>query len=131
MCIRDRNAAQPPARVAEGQALDALFRRVTGWQPRMWGASMVGYGSYAYRYPSGNGGVALVTGFSPRKADLSIYIMPGYQDYGDILSRLGRHRLGKSCLYVKRLQDIDQQVLAELIAAGLRDLSALWPVSPS
>jgi hypothetical protein len=97
----------------------------------MWGPSMVGYGSYAYRYESGHGGTALATGFSPRKAELSIYIMPGYQDYGAILTRLGKHRLGKACLYVRKLSDIDLGVLEELIRAGLDDLGKLWPVRPS
>lgn len=124
-------AAEPPERAAEGQALDALFRRVTGWQPRLWGPSMVGYGSYAYTYDSGHKGVSLATGFSPRKAELSVYILPGYQDYGAILARLGKHRIGKSCLYIKRLSDVDQDVLAELIRAGLTDLGKLWPVQPS
>lgn len=125
------DAATPPVRADEGRALDVLFRRVTGWQPQMWGASMVGYGSYAYTYASGHGGTWFAAGFSPRKAELSIYIMPGYQNYGPVLARLGKYRLGKSCLYVRKLADIDQQALAELIATGLRDLSSIWPVSPS
>jgi hypothetical protein len=122
---------EPEERRVDALALDALFRRVTGWAPVMWGPSMVGYGSYAYRYESGHGGTALATGFSPRKAELSIYVMPGYQDYGAILTRLGKHRMGKSCLYVRRLSEIDAGVLEELIRAGLDDLGRLWPVSPS
>lgn len=122
---------EPEGRRTEAETLDALFRRATGWAPVMWGPSMVGYGSYAYRYESGHGGTALATGFSPRKAELSIYIMPGYQDYGAILTRLGKHRLGKACLYVRKLSDIDLGVLEELIRAGLDDLGKLWPVRPS
>lgn len=122
---------EPPGRREDAAALDAVFRRATGWQPVMWGPTMVGYGSYSYRYDSGHGGTALATGFSPRKAELSIYIMPGYADYTAILSRLGKHRLGKSCLYVRRLSDIDMDVLAELIRAGLADLSQRWTVTPS
>jgi hypothetical protein len=122
---------EPEERRVDALALDALFRRVTGWAPVMWGPSMVGYGSYAYLYESGHGGTALATGFSPRKAELSIYVMPGYQDYGAILTRLGKHRMGKSCLYVRRLSEIDAGVLEELIRAGLNDLGRLWPVSPS
>ena len=124
------DAAQPPARVGEGRQLDMLFQRVTGWPPVMWGSNIIGYGSYDYRYASGHDGRWLATGFSPRKREISVYIMPGYQDYGDILARLGRHRLGKSCLYIRHLADIDQDVLAELIRAGLRDLGRLWPVMP-
>jgi hypothetical protein len=96
----------------------------------MWGPTMIGYGQYHYRYDSGREGDFLATGFSPRKANLSIYILPGYADFGPILSRLGKHRTGKSCLYVNRLADIDLAVLEELIRAGLEDLGRRWPVTP-
>ena len=124
-------ARQPPPRADEGAQLDALFRDVTGFAPQMWGDSIVGYGRYDYSYASGHGGTWLATGFSPRKAKLSIYIMPGYQDYGDILKRLGKHSTGKSCLYVNKLEDIDLDVLGALIRAGLKDLDAIWPVLPA
>ncbi|CUI00270.1 DUF1801 domain-containing protein [Leisingera aquaemixtae] len=123
-------SVEPARKAAEAQQLDALFRRVTGYTPQMWGPSLVGYGRYHYRYASGREGDFLATGFSPRKARHSIYIMPGYQDYGAILSRLGKHKLGKSCLYVNKLADIDLEVLAELIRTGLKDLNAIWPVQP-
>lgn len=97
----------------------------------MWGPSIIGYGRYHYIYDSGREGDFLATGFSPRKANLSIYIMPGYTDFGEILSRLGKHKIGKSCLYVTKLADIDLDVLAELIRAGLKDLDQKWPVQPS
>ncbi len=123
-------SVEPARKAAEAQQLDALFRRVTGYRPQMWGPSLVGYGRYHFRYASGREGDFLATGFSPRKARHSIYIMPGYQDYGAILSRLGKHKLGKSCLYVNKLADIDLEVLAELIRTGLKDLNAIWPVQP-
>ncbi len=97
----------------------------------MWGPSIVGYGRYHYRYKSGREGDFLATGFSPRKAAHSIYIMPGYADFTHILSRLGKHKLGKSCLYVNKLADIDLDVLAELIRAGLDDLEKTWSVDPT
>lgn len=121
-------AVEHPTRRADGLALDQVFRKVTGFTPRMWGPSLVGYGSYHYVYDSGREGDFLATGFAPRKANLSIHIMPGYQDYSEILSRLGKHKIGKSCLYVNKLADIDVNVLEELIAAGLRDLAGYWPV---
>ena len=124
-------AVTPEARRDEARMLDTLFRRVTGFAPLMWGPSIIGYGRYAYRYASGHAGEAAATGFSPRKAEHSIYILPGYQDYGAILVRLGKHRTGKACLYVRHLSDIDMDVLGELIAAGLRDLQVQWPVSPT
>ena len=119
-----------PTRRADAETLDRLFRRVTGFLPRMWGPTMIGYGQYHYRYDSGREGDFLATGFSPRKANLSIYILPGYADIGPILSRLGKHRTGKSCLYVNKLADIDPVVLEELIRAGLEDLGRRWPVTP-
>ncbi|WP_037317026.1 DUF1801 domain-containing protein [Ruegeria halocynthiae] len=124
-------AVQPASKAQDAQVLDRLFRRTTGFEPVMWGPSMVGYGRYHYRYKSGREGDFLATGFSPRKAALSIYIMPGYADFGDILSGLGKHKLGKSCLYVNKLADIDLDVLSRLIRAGLDDLNRLWPVEPT
>ncbi len=122
---------QPSGKAEDAKALDGLFRKVTGFEPVMWGPSIVGYGRYHYRYKSGREGDFLATGFSPRKAALSIYIMPGYADFGDILSGLGKHKLGKSCLYVNKLADIDLDVLSDLIRAGLEDLNRHWPVQPT
>ena len=118
----------PPRRRAEAARLDALFRDVTGYCPRMWGPSIVGYGRYHYRYPSGREGDFLATGFSPRKSAISIYIMPGYGDFGHILSGLGPHSFGKSCLYIRNLDAVDLDVLGRLIRAGLDDLGNRWPV---
>jgi len=124
-------SVEPERKRQDAEALDALFRRVTGFQPRMWGPTIVGYGQYHYRYATGREGDFLATGFSPRKASMSIYIMPGYGDFGDLLARLGKHKTGKSCLYVNKLADVDLSVLEELIAAGLRDLNTHWPVEPT
>ncbi len=121
----------PAQRQADALALDALFRRVTGWTPVMWGPTMVGYGAYAYRYESGHGGRSLATGFSPRKAELSLYMMAGFAPHAEILARLGPHRITKSCLYIRKLRDIDMEVLADLIRAGLDDLARLWTLEPS
>ena len=119
-----------PTRRSDALVLLDLFAEVTGYQATMWGASIIGYGRYHYRYATGREGDFLATGFSPRKANLSIYIMPGYQDYSEILARLGKHKTGASCLYVNKLADIDQTVLRELIRAGLRDLDQIWTVEP-
>ena len=124
-------AVEPDRKRDEAKTLDALFRRVTGWNPVMWGPSMIGYGRYHYTYESGRERDMLATGFSPRKAKHSIYILPGYADYTAVLSRLGKHSTGKSCLYITRLADIDLDVLAELIETGLKDLAQRWPVQPS
>jgi len=124
-------AVEHPTRRADGLALDALFRQLTGWAPRMWGPTIVGYGSYHYRYESGREGDSLATGFSPRKGNLSLYIMPGYADFDDVLGRLGKYEMGKACLYINKLADVDMEVLAELIRAGLGDLNQKYPVQAS
>lgn len=122
---------EPERRRVDAQRLDQIFREVSGFAPRMWGPSIVGYGRYHYRYESGREGDFLATGFAPRKANLVIYIMPGYTDFSAILARLGKHKIGKSCLYINKLDDIDLEVLKELIAAGIEDLGRHWPVEPS
>jgi len=124
-------AVEHPRRRQDGLTLNALFQEVTGWNPVMWGPTMVGYGAYHYRYDSGREGDCLATGFSPRKASLSLYIMPGYTDYSALLDRLGKHKMGKSCLYINTLADVDLDVLRELIKTGLDDLGRTWPVTPS
>lgn len=124
------NGIEPAWKREDAQRLDALFREATGFAPAMWGPSIVGYGRYHYVYASGREGDFLATGFSPRAQSFSIYIMPGYADFGGLLKRLGKHSTGKSCLYVKRASDIDEDVLRELIRAGLEDLATRWPVHP-
>lgn len=123
-------AVEPAQRQAEARRLHALFSDITGFPARIWGGSMVGYGRYAYRYDSGHSGESLATGFAPRKAELVVYILPGYADFGTLLQDLGPHRIGKSCLYLRRLDGIDTGVLARLIRAGLDDLATRWPVRP-
>jgi hypothetical protein len=124
-------ATVDPARRDEARQLLALFSGVTGWEPRAWGTAIVGFGRYAYRYDTGHSGEWAATGFAARKADLVIYIMPGYADFSPILSRLGPHRIGKSCLYIRRLDRTDKTALADLIRAGLAGLEMLWPVHPA
>ena len=120
-----------PTRRQDAAVLVDLFSKVTGYAPKMWGDSIVGFGQYHYRYATGREGDFLATGFSPRKSNLSIYIMPGYDDFSDILQNLGKHKLGKSCLYLNKLADIDLDVLAQLITVGLERLDQIWPVRPS
>lgn len=122
---------EPARRKREAALLDQFFQRVTGFAPVLHGGGMLGYGRYNYTYESGHSGTSLATGFAPRKAKLSIYIMPGYQDYGEILSRLGKHKMGKACLYLNKIEDADLVVLEELVRAGLRDLGKSWTVQPT
>ncbi|MGV6840310.1 MAG: DUF1801 domain-containing protein [Planktomarina sp.] len=125
------NRVEHPTRHADALRLDQMFRDITGWTPRMWGLSIVGYGQYHYKYDSGREGDFLATGFSPRKANLSIYIMPGYADFSEELARLGKHKIGKSCLYINKLADVDEDVLAEIIEKGLANLATQYDVTGS
>lgn len=93
----------------------ALLQQVTGFEPRMWGSSIIGYGSYHYKYASGQEGSWPLTGFSPRKQNLTIYITAGFDQYNDLLKRLGKYSTGKSCLYIKKIEDIDLDVFTELV----------------
>ena len=118
----------PARRQNDARTLNGLFRRATGFDPHLWANGVVGYGAYDYTYASGRSGTWCATGFAPRAAKLSIYILPGYTDFCDILARLGPHTKGKSCVYITRLDRIDPDVLVELIRAGIADLATYWPV---
>ena len=104
-----------------------MMKRITGEEPTMWGSSIVGFGSYHYRYASGREGDWPRIGFSPRKQSLTLYVMPGFSSYDDLLSRLGKHRTGKSCLYVNKLADVDMDVLEQLIRSSLDAMREMYP----
>jgi hypothetical protein len=114
------DAVADDARRRDCHALLDLMRSASGHEPRMWG-SIVGFGSYHYRYESGREGDSFLTGFAPRRNDLTIYVMSGLERYPALLAGLGKHRTGKSCLYVRRLSDIDLGVLRELVATSVRE----------
>lgn len=101
----------------------ALMKRVTGEEPRMWGPSIVGFGSYHYRYESGREGDWFVAGFSPRKQALTLYIMSGFAEHDALLEKLGKHTTGRSCLYVKKLADVDMEVLEELVRRSVEHVA--------
>jgi uncharacterized protein DUF1801 len=103
------------AQRADARRVLALMQKITGEPPKMWGGSMVGFGSYRYQYATGNKGVWFVTGFSPRKGYLSLHLMSGFAQYGPLLKKLGKVKTGKACLSIKRLDDIDWQTLEELV----------------
>ena len=119
-----------PVRRADAEALLDWFQKVTEFPPVMWGSSIIGYGRYHYVYDSGRSGDSMMTGFSPRKASLSIYIMPGYQNLDSFLQRLGKHKIGKSCLYINKLAYIDMQVLEEVVRYGVRNLQEKYETWP-
>ena len=109
------NAVADERRRADAQRLATIMQEETGEPPRMWGANIVGYGHYHYRYASGREGEWMLVAFSPRKANLTLYVMPGFDGYEELLGRLGKFTTGKSCLYLKRLADVDEAVLRELV----------------
>jgi len=114
-------AVPDEARREDAQALAALLADWTGERPAMWGASIVGFGSYRYRYESGHEGTAPLVSFSPRKGNLVVYLAGGFEDrYPKLLERLGPHKRGKGCLYLKRLDGVDQAVLRELVQRTVR-----------
>ena len=114
-------AVEPEKKKQDAAELLDFFNRVTGLKPQMWGPSIIGYGRYHYKYESGREGEFMMTGFSPRKQNLTVYILPGYRydSMKEKLSRLGKHKLGKSCLYINKLADVDMDVLEEIVLEGL------------
>lgn len=111
------NGIEEDGRRKDCKRLVQLIKEVSGEAPKMWGAGIVGFGNYHYRYQSGRQGDAPLIGFSSRKSDITLYLMLGCADFEPILSRLGKHKTGKGCLYLKRLADVDEVVLGELIGS--------------
>ena len=111
----------------DARRLLALMREETGERAKMWGESIVGFGSYHYNYASGREGDWPLTGFSPRKRNLAIYIMPGFTPYAALMAKLGKFKTGKSCLYLKRLEDVDEDVLRQLLARSVAEMRKRYP----
>jgi Domain of unknown function (DU1801) len=130
--VADFLAAVPDARRREeALVLDALHRRVTGCEPKMWGPSIVGYGSYDYTYDSGRSGSSYRAGFSPRKAQAVVYLMGDFgvrrNEVDALFARLGKHKTGKSCLYINRLADVDRAALEQLVELSWECMNANYP----
>lgn len=104
-----------------------LMQQVTGLEPKMWGSSIVGFGRYHYKYASGHEGDTFLTGFSPRKQALTLYIMAGFTNYDALMNKLGKYKTGKSCLYVKKLEDIDLKTLRELVKQSFEHMARTNP----
>ena len=104
-------------------AVADIMRDVTKEEPKMWGSSIVGFGRYHYKYESGREGDSMITGFSPRKGDLTLYIMGGFDEFPDLMKRLGKHKTGKSCLYLKKLADVDVDVLRKLVTKSVKSMA--------
>ena len=109
------------------RALVKLMSAVTKHAPKMWGASIVGFGSYHYKYASGHEGDTCSVGFSSRKGDISIYILSGFEEHDALLAKLGKHKVGKVCLYVRRLSDIDLPILEQLVSRSVAEVRRRYP----
>ena len=107
---------------ADCKAIAGMMREATGKRARMWGKSIVGFDRYNYKYASGRSGTFMMTGFSPRAQNIAIYIMPGFSDYASLLKKLGKHKTGKSCLYIKRLDDVNQALLQRSIGDSVKEM---------
>ena len=118
---------EDPRRRADCQAVAKMMRTATGKAPKMWGPSIVGFDRYHYKYASGHEGEMCLVGFSPRKSDLTLYIMPGFEAYEPLMKKLGKYKTGKSCLYIKRLEDVDTKVLAELVERAVKYMREKYP----
>jgi len=118
------NKVSDEERRADCFAVAKIMEEITGEKPKMWGPSIVGFGSYHYKYASGREGDWPITGFSPRKKDLTLYLMMGYEKYKDLLEKLGKHSGGKSCLYINRLSDVHVPTLKKVIKVSVKDLKA-------
>ena len=103
-----------------------IMKEITGEEPKMWGPSIVGFGSYHYKYATGNEGDWPVTGFSPRKTALTLYIMAGFSKYDELLGKLGKHKTGKSCLYINKLDDVHLPTLKKLVRESVKQVRRTW-----
>ncbi len=115
-------AIDDPVKRKDAQTLCKMMEAVTGEKPVLWGDAIVGFGTYHYMYASGREGDAPVAGFSPRKQNLTVYLLYGFDEQTELLSKLGKHSTSKSCLYIKRLEDVDQKVLQKLITASVKQV---------
>jgi len=109
---------EPARRREDALVVLDMMQEISGEKPKMWGTSIIGFGVYQYRYESGREGEWFLCGFAPRKANLVLYIMGGFLGQSELMSKLGKHKIGKSCLYLNRLEDVDLKVLRRLIKAS-------------
>lgn len=114
-----KSIADPDKR-RDAKRVSAMMRKATGSRARMWGSNIVGFGEYHYKYASGREGDFMITGFSPRKQALTLYVMPGFEPFAPLMKNLGKYKTGKSCLYIRRLSDVDETLLEKLIVASVQ-----------
>ena len=124
------NAVEDRQKRSDCKKIAAMMRAATGSRAKMWGASIVGFGRYHYKYASGREGEFMITGFSPRAQSLALYIMPGFKEFEPLMKKLGKFKTGKSCLYIKRLSDVDENVLQRLIESSVKRIQKKYPAGP-
>ena len=116
------NAVENDQRRKDAKAVLAMMKKITKMKPMMWGDSIVGFGEYEYARKDGSKHKFMLTGFSPRKASLTLYVMPGFKNYKDDLKKLGKHKTSVSCLYINKLEDVDLKVLEKIIKKGFQEM---------
>ena len=112
------------------EALIRLMAKASGHGPKMWGTGIVGFGSYHCKYESGREGDSCLTGFASRKGDISVYLMASFPAHDELLPKLGKHKMGKGCLYIRQLTDIDPKVLEQLVAGSVAEVKRRYPIEP-
>jgi ferritin-like metal-binding protein YciE len=120
------NAIEDRQKRADCKAISKMMREASGKNAKIWGSSIVGFDAYDYKYASGRSGTFMITGFSPRAQNIAIYIMPGFSKFAALMNRLGKYKTGKSCLYIKKLADVDQKVLKRLVTESIREMRRIY-----
>lgn len=121
------NTIENEAKRNDAFELLKIMQEMTGFEPKMWGASIIGFGSYHYKYDSGHEGDAPLAGFSPRKDAISLYLSSSFENKEQLLSKFGKHKAGKGCIYIKKLTDIDLEILKIMISASVKEIQKLYP----
>ncbi len=121
------NQIEDEQKRADCFAISKMMQQATKAKPKMWGSNIVGFGAYRYKYASGREGDWMLVGFSPRKDNITVYIIAGFEQYDDLMQKLGKHKTGKSCLYIKKLADVDKGVLKELVTKSVAHMKATNP----
>ncbi|MFC4633092.1 DUF1801 domain-containing protein [Dokdonia ponticola] len=121
------NAVEHPVKRADSFVLLEIMTEITGMAPKMWGESIVGFDTYHYVYASGHEGDWPIVGFSPRKQNISVYIMPGFTNFESLLEKLGKHKTSKSCLYINKLADVNLTILKKIIAQSVAYMKKKYP----
>jgi len=121
------NKVEPEWKKEQSFQLLAIMKEISGSDAKLWGPSLVGFGNYHYKYASGREGEFFRVGFSPRKNALTVYIMPGFKRFDELMQKLGKYKTGKSCLYIKKLEDVNIEVLKDLVVESLKYMAEKYP----